>query len=142
VTPGSTVEDGYTFSGFSFTSSGTDPEVQITFTGSEEPTLSSLSVCEATSIGCPSSIVFTFIEPDSFWSTTTGSTYIPFPSSDTTGASFAVTGGIDPACTTCAVNISASITPTPEPRSLILLVAFMAALGLVVRHRKQSKTIS
>jgi hypothetical protein len=134
VTPGSTVENGYIFDGFTFTADGADAEVQVKFIESdidsekESGGRGDVEVCA----DCTKTITFTFIEPDSFWATQ-GSD-ISFPSLDGAGASFIVTGDTDPTCSMCAVNISAA-TATPEPRSAILLVAFLAAFGLVTRHR-------
>jgi hypothetical protein len=138
VTPGSTVEDGYIFDGFTFTSNGVDAEVQVKFI---EPDINeaeaelgiegNVEVCTE----CTKIITFTFVEPDSFWATQ--GTDISFPSLGSAGASFSVTGLADPTCDKCTVDISAAATATPEPRSAILLVALLAAFGLVMRHRGQ-----
>jgi hypothetical protein len=135
VTPGSTVENGYIFDGFTFTSDGVDAEVQVKFiasdieAGGESGVEGNVEVCT----DCTKTITFTFIEPDSFWATLGDD--ISFPSLGGAGASFTVLA--DPACDQCTVDISAASTATPEPRSSILLVSIMAAFGLVWRHRTQ-----
>jgi len=130
VSGGSTVKAGYSFAGFDFTANLalSDAEAQINFSDFSGLDFSSSNT-----------ITFSFTEPDSFWAAQ-GSN-ISFTALDGTGASFSI-GGTDPACTGCTVSISA-VAATPEPRSSILLVAFLGGFGLLMqRRRKLSKTIS
>jgi len=123
---GTTVNSNYFFDGFSFTADGTDAEVLVQF-AQFQPT-----------IDLTKTIVFSFVEPDSFWSTT--GTGLSFPAVDGT-PNFSFLGGSATACEGCTIDIS-EVASTPEPRSAILLAALVGIAGVLVQRRRRLKAVN
>jgi hypothetical protein len=122
---GTTVNSNYFFAGFTFTAdlSVSDAETKITFDQFANHS---------------NQIVFSFVEPDSFWSTT--GTGLSFPAVDGT-PSFTFLGGSPATCSGCTIDIS-EVASTPEPRSAILLAALIGIGVMIERRRKQVKGLS
>jgi hypothetical protein len=123
---GTTVNSNYFFDGFTFTADLglSDAEAEVKFANFSNHS---------------DTIIFSFIEPDSFWSTL--GTGLSFPTATLgEGGTFSVDGGTSIVCNECTVDIS-TVT-TPEPRSSILLGLLVGAAGLVIeRRRRQLKAI-
>ena len=117
---GTTVNAGYFFDGFSFTAdlALSDAEVLVKFASFSDPT---------------KLIVFSFIEPDSFWSTT--GTGRSFPTVAGT-PSFTFDGGSATACTGCTVDIS-TVASTPEPSFSFLVAALIGLIAVAARSRQK-----
>ncbi len=118
---GTTVNSNYFFDGFSFTADGTDAEVLVKFAQF------------VPSIDLTKTIVFSFVEPDAFWSTL--GTGLSFPAVDTT-PNFSFLGGDVQTCNGCTIDI-AEVASTPEPRSAILLGGLVGLFGVALRRRQQ-----
>ncbi len=119
---GTTINPNYFFAGFTFTAdlALSDSEVEVAFDQFADHS---------------KQIVFTFVEPDSFWSTT--GTAIAFPSVAGT-PSFTFLGGTATDCAGCTIDISeAGTTATPEPRLSILLVGIVGVFGLALQRRRR-----
>jgi len=123
---GTTVNANYFFGGFTFTAdlALSDAEVEVAFDQFANHS---------------NQIIFSFIEPDSFWDTP--GTGLSFPTVAGT-PSFTFLGGSATTCSGCTIDIS-EVASTPEPRSAILLAALVGIFGVVIeRRRKQIKALS
>ncbi|HEX4276734.1 MAG TPA: PEP-CTERM sorting domain-containing protein [Bryobacteraceae bacterium] len=135
VAPGSTVADGESFDTFNFSSSDSNPEVNVQF-----------SDFSANTFANSNTTTFTFIEPDAFWAAT-GSKAFP-----TDRSAFFVTGTAPPPptqtlsvlttentapiiCEACSVD-AVDIATIPEPGTSTLLAGAAGVLLLVRRRRK------
>jgi len=135
---GSSVKPGYTFYGFINTSgagpTALDPEIQVLFSDNSGAIDSSGS-----NFYTSNTVTFTFIEPDSFWSTPGAQSFaaVDYPGE---GASYSI-GGTDPPCMECSISTTSS-SPTPEPRYLFPVMAGMAGLAAAVRLRRKRQWLS
>jgi len=118
---GTAVNSNYFFDGFSFTSVGSDAEVLVKF-AQFMPT-----------IDLTKTIVFSFVESDSFWSTL--GTGLSFPAVDTT-PNFSFLSGAAQTCNGCTIDI-AEVTSTPEPGSAILLGGLVGLFGVAFSRRRR-----
>jgi hypothetical protein len=135
---GSSVKPGYTFYGFINTSgagpTAFDPEIQVLFSDNSGAVDSSGS-----NFYTSNTVTFTFIEPDSFWSTPGAQSFaaVDYPGE---GASYSI-GGTDPPCFECSMTTSISSptpsSPTPEPGYLFPAMAGMAGLA-AMRFRRRT----
>ncbi len=110
---------GYNFSGSVFTTdlTDTDPEVILRY-----------------SDGSGDLIVFAMMEPNSFWATLGPQTFASAdpPTVASPGAGWEYLPGLDPGCSNCSVNTSA----TPEPGAFGLAAISLTGLILTLRRRK------
>jgi hypothetical protein len=115
---GGSVKSSELFAGFSFTASGSNPEVNVMFSDFSGPNFASSNT-----------VTFTIIEPDAFWANIGGQTF--------DNASFAI-GGSDPACRECTVftTTTTTTTTTPEPGYSILIAMLMAGVAAVALRRR------
>jgi hypothetical protein len=131
VTPGSTVTEGESFDTFSFTSSGSDAEVDVLFSDFSGDTFDDSNT-----------VTFKFVESDAFWATP-GS--VTFP---TDGSASFVIGTAPPpqnlpseisssdtgSPITC-IHCSLDIQDTPEPSTSALFAGALGGLALLLRKR-------
>jgi len=103
-----------------FTASGSDPEVIVTYSDFSGSDFSSSNT-----------LTFTFIQPDSFWAVVGTQNFLV----DGSGTATFEVGGIDPNCQSCTLTTTTSVMATPEPSSLLLLSAGLAGFAGVIRRK-------
>jgi hypothetical protein len=105
----------------------------ITFTA--DPTTTDPEVILRYSDGSGDQIVFTMMEPNTFWATLGPQTFASMdpPTVASPGADWDYFPGTDPGCLNCSVNTSA----TPEPGSFGLLAISLGGLILMLRRRRK-----